>query len=318
MTFHEFKEKYQKKPVEEVSASPPANPVISVLVQTYQQKDFIRECLDSILVQETDFDFEILIGDDGSTDGTREICLDYAEKYPEKIRLFLHHRENQIKVMGEPTSNFNAFYNFFSAKGNYIAFCEGDDIWIDPLKLQKEVDFLESNSEFVLTYHEFRAIDKYSKNSQSKIELIQPKTDIISEDLQKVIYHPLLLCCCFRNVITGIPSEILQIINMDTFLFSILGQYGNAKFLKNITASHYRTHEGGIWSKKKRQKKLFSKLLTYEKLIAFYSQKRNKAIKDFFEIQRSKSFKMLLLNLLKSGNLYQVFKTTREFYFNKA
>jgi cellulose synthase/poly-beta-1,6-N-acetylglucosamine synthase-like glycosyltransferase len=106
MDFREFKEKYQKKEVEEISFSPPVEPVVSVLVQTYQQKDFIKECLDSILMQETTFEYEILVGDDGSTDGTREICQQYAENYPGKIRLFLHHRENQIQVLGEATFQF--------------------------------------------------------------------------------------------------------------------------------------------------------------------------------------------------------------------
>ena len=73
----------------------------------------------------------------------REICIEYAQKYPEKIRLFLHHPSNKIKVLDIITGNFNGFYNFYNTRGNYIAFCEGDDYWTDPLKLQKQVDYLK-------------------------------------------------------------------------------------------------------------------------------------------------------------------------------
>ena len=143
MDFQNFKKKYQKIKPEEVVNTTASEPLVSICVQTYQHVDFIKDCLDGILKQETSFPFEILLGEDASTDGTREICLEYAEKYPDKIRLFLHHRENNIKINGKPTGRFIFLYNMFSARGKYIALCEGDDYWTDPLKLQKQVGFLE-------------------------------------------------------------------------------------------------------------------------------------------------------------------------------
>ena len=68
------------------------SPIVSVCVSTYQHVDFIRECLDGILMQVTDFPFEIVVGEDESTDGTRDICIDYARRFPDKIRLFLRER----------------------------------------------------------------------------------------------------------------------------------------------------------------------------------------------------------------------------------
>ena len=137
--------KYQKAPVEEypnqvLEAVP--EPVVSVQVSTYQHADFIRDCLDGILMQETDFPVEILIGEDESSDGTREICKAYADRHPDKIRLFLHRRENNIAIHGRPTGRFQSTYTRFKCRGTYIALCEGDDYWTDPLKLQKQVDFL--------------------------------------------------------------------------------------------------------------------------------------------------------------------------------
>ena len=151
MNFVEFLAKYQKKPVEEYPNKAPENPLVSVCVQTYQHANYIRQCLDGILMQQTDFPFEILLGEDCSTDGTREICLEYAQKHPDKIRLFLHDRANNIAINGTPTGRFNFLFNLYTAQGRYVALCEGDDYWTDSLKLQKQVDFLEENKDYVLT-----------------------------------------------------------------------------------------------------------------------------------------------------------------------
>src|SRR5690554_1685950 len=152
MNFEEFLDQYQKVPVVEYQNHVPENPLVSVCVQTYQHAPYIRECLDSILMQKTDFPFEILLGEDASTDGTREICIEYAEKFPDKIRLFLHQRENNIQILDCPTGRFNTLHNFYKSRGKYIAICEGDDYWIDPLKLQKQIDILEKNVEYGLVH----------------------------------------------------------------------------------------------------------------------------------------------------------------------
>ena len=99
MTFQEFKNQYQKASVEQFSCDIVGDLRVSVCVQTYQHKEYIRDCLESILVQKTSFNFEILIGEDDSSDGTREICLEYAKRYPNKIRLILHDRKNNIKIL---------------------------------------------------------------------------------------------------------------------------------------------------------------------------------------------------------------------------
>lgn len=160
MNFQEFKQKYEHKKVEEYPNRVSANPLVSVCVQTYNQANYIKQCLDGILMQKTNFSFEILLGEDDSTDGAREICVEYAQKHPDKIRLFLHHRENNIKINNRPTGRFNFIYNLLSANGKYIAICEGDDYLTDPYKLQKQVDFMRQNKEFAFCYHNVYLIDK--------------------------------------------------------------------------------------------------------------------------------------------------------------
>jgi len=123
------------------------NPFVSVHVITYQHAKYIAKCLDGILMQKTDFPFEIVIGEDESTDGTREICINYAKKYRDKIRLFL--RDRKQSVITSSTGNkiyLNGILTLRSCNGKYIALCEGDDYWTDPLKLQKQMDFLNINS----------------------------------------------------------------------------------------------------------------------------------------------------------------------------
>ncbi|HOS16706.1 MAG TPA: glycosyltransferase [Bacteroidales bacterium] len=129
-------------------------PLVSVSVATYQHEAYIKQCLDSILMQQTDFPIEIIIGEDGSVDGTKDICMSYAEKFPDKIRLFMRNRKlSQYITSNGKTIRFNGLWNRMSARGKYIAMCEGDDYWTDPAKLQKQVDFLEKHEDYSLCFH---------------------------------------------------------------------------------------------------------------------------------------------------------------------
>lgn len=150
-----FIKNYQKKPVEERANQASSHPKVSACVQTYQHAAYIAQCIESLLMQKTDFDIEILIGEDDSSDGTREICEQYADSWPEKIRLFLHSRENNISLNGHPSGRFNFVYNLAQARGEYIAFCEGDDYWTDKHKLQKQVDAFEADKELGIVYTGF-------------------------------------------------------------------------------------------------------------------------------------------------------------------
>lgn len=128
-------------------------PLVSICCVTYNHAPFIRKCLNGFLMQETSFSVEILIHDDASTDGTDGIIREYADKYPEKI-FPLFEEQNQysqgVKV---------DFFNYNRARGKYIAYCEGDDYWTDPLKLQKQVDFLESHSDYSVCFHNYSSYD---------------------------------------------------------------------------------------------------------------------------------------------------------------
>lgn len=120
-------------------------PLVSVCMITYNHQDFIRQALDSILVQKTDFPFEIVIGDDGSRDQTDKICAEYVQKHPGRINYL--RREPNLGMM----PNFIATMQ--ASRGKYIALCEGDDYWTDDSKLQRQVDFMEAHPGHSLCCH---------------------------------------------------------------------------------------------------------------------------------------------------------------------
>lgn len=240
MNFQDFKEKYEKIPVDHYPNAVNKNPLVSVCIQTYNHADYVEECLEGILMQETTFPIEILLGEDDSNDGTRDICVEYAKKYPEKIRLFLHHRENNIKVGGRPSGRFNFLYNLFSARGKYIALCEGDDYWIDPLKLQKQVSFLEKNEDVVMCFTNAE-IDYYIPGEKNRLYLSSKESkylkppDVISSAVPTMtrVFRNLKIKYDFKTI-SGDYMQQLE-----------LSKFGSFYLLNEATAV-YRKHDQGI------------------------------------------------------------------------
>lgn len=125
---------------------------VSVICPTYNQAKYMRQGLDSILNQKTDFEIEILIGEDCSPDHTNEILAEYEEKYPNRLQVF--HREKNLK------QSKNVYDLFMRSKGEYIIILDLDDYWTDEYKLQKQVDFLDNHPEYIGTAHDFQLIDE--------------------------------------------------------------------------------------------------------------------------------------------------------------
>lgn len=123
---------------------------VSVLMITYNQEKYIREALDSVLMQKVNFNYEIVIGDDCSTDNTQEILKEYYRKYPDRIKLILRR-----KNLG-PTKN--AYDVLRRLTGKYVACLEGDDYWTDDMKLQKQYDFMEEHREFSGCGHDYQKV----------------------------------------------------------------------------------------------------------------------------------------------------------------
>lgn len=301
MNFKNFKDKYQKIEPEHFPHSVSENPIVSICIQTFNHENYIKKCLDSVLTQNLGLSYEILLGEDNSNDKTREICIDYALKHPDKIRLFLHCTDNKIKVNSISTGNFNALYNFYQARGKFIAFCEGDDYWTDKEKLKKQIRLLEKKKDIVLCYHSY--LESYEEEVQNKIKLNQPSWDISQNDLQRVKYHPQLSTVCFRNPFKEIPREMAEVVNVDSFLLSLLGHYGIAKFDSTIQPNIYRKHNNGIWTGEMKEKKYLLKISTYQKLAEYYEKLNNNVLATYFKLMQHNILKSLFKYYLTSKPL---------------
>lgn len=132
-------------------------PIISIQCFTYNHVAYIRQCLDGFIMQQTSYDFEAVVHDDASTDGTAEIVREYAEKYPDIIKPIFEIENQYSKKDGSLQRIMDKH-----CTGKYLAFCEGDDYWTDPLKLQKQVDYMESHPDCGMTYTD---VKKYIHNS---------------------------------------------------------------------------------------------------------------------------------------------------------
>lgn len=220
-------------------------PVVSVLAMTYNQENYVEDMLKGFIKQITDFDVEYIIHDDASTDRTKDILKEYEEKYPGKFR-----------VIYESTNQWSKGIKIFKeillplARGKYIAFCEGDDYWVDRHKLQKQKDFLDRNEDCVCVAHNaliwycstgiLCAMDNYDKSryleARDIIDRRHPSIATASKMHRKeVLYVDSLFLSC--GEVGDMPT--------DFFVFS----KGKIYYMDEIM-SVYRYESAGSWSQR--------------------------------------------------------------------
>lgn len=276
MTFEAFLTSYQKVPVVEYPNQVPKDTAqLTIKVMTYNHAKYIRQCLDSILMQQTSFDFYILLGEDESNDGTREICIEYAKKYPAKIRLLLQSRKNNIAINEKPSGLFNSTYCNYLIKTKYVAFCEGDDYWRDTTALQQQVNFLERNEEYSFCFYDAIWVD--AKDNLLKNTSLQKKehtyTNRTTKDLLTGCTIPNLTKVYRNNLISIYEEGMKRIVCGDLIQFGKLSQFGDGKYLTKIIPAAYRIHEGGIYSQASIVKQLQNNIIAREYLLEFSSKK---------------------------------------------
>ena len=228
------------------------NPLVSVCMITYNQEAYIAQAIEGVLLQETDFPIEFVIGEDCSTDRTLEICERYRKKYPDLIKVF-----PRPKNVGMQT-NFRD--TILQCKGKYVAFCEGDDYWTEAKKLQIQIEFLEANPDFVICHHKLRISDGGNLTNDfipsSNVKEISGFEDLA----QKHQVH--MASCVFRRGALGkFPDWFTQILCTDYALFLLISQTGRVKFIDKVMGV-YRVHSGGVWSGKKSREAILSSLET--------------------------------------------------------
>lgn len=222
---------------------------VSICCLAFNHEPFIRQCLDGFVSQKTSFAFEVLIHDDASTDKTAEIIREFEQKYPEIIKP-IYQTENQYSKGVSVTRK----YNLSRAKGEYIAICEGDDYWIDPVKLQKQVDFLDSHPEYTLTHSDTNIHVNRTDKIYSGINKIKNRT-INSGDvfLDKLETNFRIFTCTtlFRNdkKIFTYFDEHKNYLQGDLILFLELSKAGLVKYFDDCMAT-YRINQGSITQSK--------------------------------------------------------------------
>ena len=219
------------------------NPTLSVCMITYNQAKYISGALDSVLMQDTDFDFEVVIGDDCSYDGTAEIISEYARKYPHIIRHYVHQRN--LGPPDLPAKN-NFIFTFNACQGDYIAILEGDDYWTDRKKLQLQVDFLKQNPEYTLTCHNVNIL--YEGDEQYIIESTSydiEKTIGLREILSKGSQAATCTLLMQNKIFDDFPDWFYQARNSDVPLQILYTSKGPMKYFSRTMAT-YRRHNDGI------------------------------------------------------------------------
>lgn len=237
---------------------------LSVCVTTYNHEPYIRQCLDSILTQETDFDFEIVLGEDDSSDGTRAICQEYATRHPDRIRLFLRNREDVIHINGHPTGRFNFMENMAAARGEYISIIEGDDFFTSPQKLQRQVELLDKHADCSLCFHQAYRWKTYEEDAPSqKMPEHLDKHILKTEDL--ITQHFIATCSIMFRKKEGFsfPEWYKHAASGDIALMLLLSLEGDLRFIPEVM-SCYRIHGQGLSTQHRDYIKVISMIHLYQ------------------------------------------------------
>jgi glycosyltransferase involved in cell wall biosynthesis len=214
-------------------------PVVSVVCPTYQHVDFIEDALRGFLGQDTEFPFEIVVRDDASTDGTAEIVRDYAERYPTIVRAVLEPvNRRQRRAETAPLREL--------ARGEFLARCDGDDYWLDPRKLQRQVEELRERPDAVLAHHDAIVIEDGRITATGRLS-DRSGRDLTGDELSRGALT-LTLSMLHRNVGLRRHPRASEFMNGDEFLRAQLGTFGGAVFIPDLIPAVYRRHAGGMWS----------------------------------------------------------------------
>lgn len=221
----------------------PVQPLVSICCVAYNQKEYLKQAMDGFLMQKTEYPFEILVHDDASTDGTTQLIAEYAAKYPELIRP-IYQKENQYQKGADIWKE----YVLPQVRATYVAFCDGDDYWIDENKLQRQLSYLETHPECPCVFHAVKYVD----GSDRQIRIDQYKKTETLVPIQKIIEEGGLFCstaslCCRTEYAREYRPFRLMADVADYPLQITLALHGSFFYLPEPMAC-YRVHTTGSWT----------------------------------------------------------------------
>lgn len=235
-------------------------PLVSVWIVTYNQQEFISQCIEGALMQVVDFPIEIIIGEDCSTDRTREICLSYQEKFPDIIKVI----ENEVNL----GLSKNWINTLKACKGRYIALCEGDDYWTEPMKLQKQLNFLEENVDISLVKTKAKVFDQ----ALGKFTGVLPKELPVSKfNMASWLEKPVVFASCTFMFKNNLDQEFYERFCTNTTIFGDgrlvinLLKGGNSFYVLDDVTSVYRVNHGNNLTSNKSNEYFIESWLNYLK-----------------------------------------------------
>lgn len=250
----------------DLAGKPATTPKVSVAMITYNHVRYIVQAVESVLAQVTDFPFEIVLGDDLSTDGTRELVKDLAAKHPGRIRLLLH--EKNLGHCGK----FNLVATIRNCDGEYVALLEGDDFWNDPKKLQRQVDYLDAHPEYSGSAHEVWALKpdgktyRYARHYPAEVRL----------DLGDIFAHgfPLTSSMVYRRTVFGdFPDWFYEMQMGDWPLAVLCMEVAPFAYLRGEPASTYRLHDASYWNSQPLVRRTLEEIKAYSAFRRFLGEK---------------------------------------------
>lgn len=246
-------------------------PKISVLMITYNHARFIRQALDSVFAQKTDFPYEVVIGDDVSTDGTGVILAEYAKNFPDRIRLL---RRTQNIGM-----NANFADTLAACRGEYVAVLEGDDFWTDDQKFSRQVGFLDGHPECVSCFHNVIVfsddagvvVEGYHAQPDGRQLMCAPDLSarLSQSDLIKRNYIPTCSVMFRRSSVGQLPPWFTKLHLGDHPLHILCTEHGLAAYLPGVMGA-YRLHSSSVWSGKSQLHRMSRALEMYAELDRHY------------------------------------------------
>lgn len=235
--------------------------LVAIHCLAYNHEPYIRECLEGFVMQKTNFKFVAIVHDDASTDETPAIINEYAEKYPDIIKPIFETENQYSKKDGSLTRIMSEAISQTGAK--YVAMCEGDDYWIDPYKLQKQVDFMEKNPEFVMCFHNADVLS----NIEEERFLYEHLETRCYTDCEIMSKWTVPTCSVlYRTNILKLDYNTKKIVFGDIFMFLRLSQAGKVFCINEKMAVYRRLSNGLSTLKTKKQ----SELTMYRKIAIQY------------------------------------------------
>ena len=291
-------------------------PLLSIRLMVFNHADFLEECLNSINEQKTNFKFELVIGDDFSEDNSFEILKNFSFSNSNiSVNLLERAKEDTYHIQRKKLGRLHNFIDILdNCKGKYIALLDGDDYWTDPLKLQKQVDFLEDNEDYGICFHE-SAIEWDNNHVNSNIELNSQfpwnkmNASQSTYTIGDVFNGPFMATASVvyrNNFVKEFPSWFHEAASGDITLFALIIGDKKIKFINEIM-SVYRRHDGGITRFHKGSSIIINRIVTLKSINSFYKGvykiEIQKSVSNYLNSVTLVSFKDLLI-------LYKVFMTS--------